>query len=42
MAIFMSEPIQGGGGVVPIPKEFMQKAIPHIKKAGGLLMSDEV
>jgi len=38
----MNEPIQGGGGVVPIPKEFMQKAIPHVRAAGGLIMSDEI
>ena len=40
--MFMSEAIQGGGGTVPVPKEFMQRIIPHIKKTGALIMSDEV
>lgn len=42
MALFMVEAIQGAGGIVPIPKEFMQKAIPHLKETGALLLSDEV
>jgi alanine-glyoxylate transaminase/(R)-3-amino-2-methylpropionate-pyruvate transaminase len=42
VALFMVEPVQGAGGINPIPDGFMQHAIPHIKEAGGLLMSDEV
>lgn len=42
MALFMVEAVQGAGGCVPIPKEFIQRVIPHVKEAGGLLLSDEV
>jgi ethanolamine-phosphate phospho-lyase len=42
MALFMVESIQGAGGCVPINKEYIQRIIPHVKNAGGLLLSDEV
>lgn len=38
----MAEPIQGVGGLNPLPQGFMQEVIPHVKAAGGLLLSDEV
>lgn len=38
----MAEAIQGVGGLNPLPHGFMQEAIPHVKAAGGLLLSDEV
>ena len=42
LSMFMIENIQGGGGCVPIPKEYLQKVIPMVRKAGGLVLSDEV
>jgi len=42
IAVFMAEAIQGVGGLNPLPQGFMQEAIPHVKAAGGLLLSDEV
>ena len=42
VASLLSEPIQGAGGVYPLPKDFMKYAVPHVKAAGGLLASDEV
>jgi len=42
VAMFMAEAIQGVGGLNPLPQGFMQHAIPHVKAAGGLLLSDEV
>jgi len=42
VALFLVETVQGAGGIQPMPQGFMQEAIPHIKKAGGLLLSDEV
>jgi len=42
VAIFMAEPIQGVGGINPMPKGFANKAHEHVKNAGGLYLSDEV
>jgi alanine-glyoxylate transaminase/(R)-3-amino-2-methylpropionate-pyruvate transaminase len=42
VALFMAEAIQGVGGLNPLPQGFMQHAIPHVKAAGGLVLSDEV
>lgn len=36
------EPIQGMGGVVPMPEGYMKKAAEVVHAAGGLLISDEV
>lgn len=36
------EPIQGFGGVVPIPHEYMRGAYDRIHAAGGLFITDEV
>jgi 4-aminobutyrate aminotransferase-like enzyme len=38
----MAEPIQGAGGIMPLPKSFLQKAAQHARNAGGLYLSDEV
>ena len=42
IAGMISEPIQGAGGIYPLPDDFMHHAVPHVKAAGGLLISDEV
>jgi len=42
MSLFLIEAVQGAGGCIPIPKEFIQRAIPLVREAGGLLLSDEV
>jgi len=42
VAAMLSEPIQGAGGVYPLPIDFMPKAVPHVRAAEGLLISDEV
>jgi len=42
VALFMAEAIQGVGGLNPLPQGFIQHVIPHVKAAGGLLLSDEV
>lgn len=42
IAAFIAEPIQGVGGFVTPPKEYFQVAVPLIRKAGGLFISDEV
>jgi 4-aminobutyrate aminotransferase-like enzyme len=42
MAMFMMETTMGNGGCIPLPKDFVQRVIPMVKKAGGLLHSDEV
>jgi alanine-glyoxylate transaminase/(R)-3-amino-2-methylpropionate-pyruvate transaminase len=36
------EPIQGSGGVVPMPQGYMQGAFEIVRAAGGLCISDEV
>lgn len=38
----MAEPVQGAGGLVPMPKDYVNKAVEHVKNAGGLYLSDEV
>ena len=42
LALFMVETVMGNGGCIPLEKDFIQRIIPHIKKAGGLYHSDEV
>ena len=42
IAAMISEPLQGAGGIYPLPHDFMHHAAPHVKAAGGLLISDEV
>ena len=38
----MAEPIQGVGGITPMPCGFVNRAAEHAKNAGGLYLSDEV
>lgn len=38
----MIETVQGAGGCVPINKEYIQRVIPHVREAEGLILSDEV
>lgn len=42
VALFMAEPIQGGGGIHPQPEGFIPKAAEHVRNAGGLVLIDEV
>ena len=42
IALFMAEPIQGVGGINTYPKGFVNKAVEHVRAAGGLYLSDEV
>lgn len=32
----------GAGGIVPLPKDYIQKLYAMVKKHGGLYISDEV
>lgn len=42
VAGFIAEPIQGGGGLHPMPEGFIPRAAEEVRKAGGLYISDEV
>ena len=42
VAAFISEPIVGCGGQVPLAKGYLEKLYPAIRKQGGLCISDEV
>jgi len=42
VALLMAEPIQGVGGINPMPCGFVNKASEHVRNAGGLYLSDEV
>lgn len=42
MALYMMETVQGNGGCIPIDKEYIEKIVPLIREAGGLILSDEV
>jgi alanine-glyoxylate transaminase/(R)-3-amino-2-methylpropionate-pyruvate transaminase len=42
IAGFMAEPIQGVGGFIVPPKEYFEIAVPIIRNAGGVFISDEV
>lgn len=42
IALFMAEPIQGVGGLVPMPEGYVKMAADHAQNAGGLYLSDEV
>lgn len=42
IALCLVEPIQGAGGLYPMPDGFGPKVLPHVHKAGGLYLSDEV
>ncbi len=34
------EPVMGAGGIVPLPKEYIQRLYAILKKHGGLYISD--
>lgn len=42
IAAFLAETIQGVGGVVEPPPEFLSAAATHVRQAGGLYIADEV
>ena len=42
IAAFISEPILGCGGQVPLPKEYLKIMYRNIRKKGGVCISDEV
>lgn len=42
IAAFVSEPIVGCGGQVPLAKSYLETLYPAIRKQGGLCISDEV
>jgi len=42
VAGMLIEPIQGYGGVIPMPPGYMEAAAETVRKAGGLLIVDEV
>lgn len=39
---FLYEQIQGYGGIYPLPKGYITECAKHVKKAGGLIIADEV
>lgn len=42
LAAYIFEPIQGYGGVIPIPAEYVQKTAEITRQHGGLVIADEV
>lgn len=42
IAAYMFEPIQGYGGVIPVPTEYLQKTTKLARDLGGLVIVDEV
>ncbi|MEM6910307.1 MAG: aspartate aminotransferase family protein [Verrucomicrobiota bacterium] len=42
VAAFIAEPIQGVGGAVTYPSDYLQHAYAHVRAAGGLCIADEV
>lgn len=42
LAGFFYEPIQGFGGVSPLPAEYIDRAAERVRAAGGLVIADEV
>lgn len=42
IAGFVYEPIQGFGGVTPLPCEYVEAVAPLVRDAGGLMIADEV
>ena len=42
VAAFIAEPIQGVGGTVEFPDDYLREVYPMIQKAGGVTISDEV
>ena len=42
IAAFIAEPIQGVGGVIEMPPNYLQNAYEYVRDAGGICISDEV
>jgi len=42
VAGYIFEPIQGYGGVIPLPTEYMQKTIEIARSMGGVIICDEI
>lgn len=42
LAGFIAEPIQGAGGIVPMPEGYLKHVYEHVRAAGGICISDEV
>ena len=42
VAAFIAEPIQGVGGTVPYPADYLTYAYAHAREAGGVCIADEV
>ena len=42
IAAFIFEPIQGYGGVIPLPSEYVQKTTKLARELGGVVIADEV
>ncbi len=42
IAAFMAEPIQGVGGFVTLPHDYLRRVAPIVREAGGVLIIDEV
>lgn len=42
IAAFMAEPIQGVGGFIVLPEDYLRRVEPLVREAGGLIIIDEV
>lgn len=42
VALLLAEPLQGAGGINPLPDGFLNKAAQIVRDANGLYASDEV
>jgi alanine-glyoxylate transaminase / (R)-3-amino-2-methylpropionate-pyruvate transaminase len=42
IAGFIAEPIQGYGGVIPLPSGYLEGAFRHVRAAGGVCIIDEI
>ncbi|MBB5351517.1 alanine-glyoxylate transaminase/(R)-3-amino-2-methylpropionate-pyruvate transaminase [Haloferula luteola] len=42
IAAFIAEPMQGVGGTVPYPSDYLEHAYAHVRAAGGVCIADEV
>ncbi len=42
VAAFIAEPMQGVGGTVPYPADYLGHVYAHVREAGGLCIADEV
>lgn len=42
IAAFIAEPIQGVGGFIVLPPEYLRRVAPIVRAAGGVFISDEV